>query len=171
MSSKTDVMSHLPVFKVLFWDELTHAHIMQLCFTMNSKKKKRQKQTNTCSPLQIFLLPTVQKASQNIMWCTCGFLHQSMYSICVLEIVWPLLNCLRALSVFANAWISASSPLRLILLGIAEDLQQMKSVMPLWRCSDCLALPLSLWLTVITLIEPFPDPPSLSKLLSGALHS
>lgn len=57
------------------------------------------------------------------------------------------------LSVFVNAWISVSSPVRLILMGIAGNLQQMKSAMPPWRCSDCLALPLSLWLTVITVIE------------------
>ena len=67
-----------------------------------------------------------------------------------------------------SAWISASPPVRLILLGISEDLQQMKSVMPPWRCSDCLALSLSLWLTVITVIESFPHPLSHSKLLSGA---
>lgn len=62
MSRNTDVMVSPPSFKVLFWAWATRAHIMQLRFMINSKKKKTTADQHLFT-LAEFLLLTVQKAS------------------------------------------------------------------------------------------------------------
>lgn len=122
--------------------------------------KNGQQRTNTCAPQQTFLQLSVRKSLLKIL---CGSLealiNQSLYNI------WGFfsfhckssMNCLRFFFMFFFFFRVLNfcfiPCVRLILLGIADDLEQMKSPQP---CGGARIVWLSLFvcLTVVAIIEP-----------------